>query len=192
MLKSYTTPETFGDPIYKCDGCSQVKVGRKISTEYRDATKTTTISRLPGVLHLHLKRFRWSGIRREKIQVSVTFPLVLDMRPYCADDVTVAGFDQSPSELGEEGFLYDLVGVIVHDGRGINSGHYRCYCYNTVSASWIHCNDARVNEVGRDTVTQAQAYILFYSHRLTASQRLMSIVDKEDDHKRPRQASRDS
>ncbi len=55
--------------------------------------------------------------------------------------------------------------VIVHEGRGINSGHYVAYCYNALINKWIHCNDARVSVTTEQAVRNAQAYILFYAHR---------------------------
>ena len=152
-------------------------VAGNTTTQYRPAQKQLTINKLPGMVMLHLKRFAWSGSRREKIQGHVQFPLTLDLEKYCqpgAASQTFWGTERAecghqedhpscPSE--KEQFMYDLVGVVVHDGRGINAGHYTSHCFNRLSNDWIQFNDARVVSSSADTVQQLQAYILFYSHR---------------------------
>lgn len=124
-----------------------------------------------------MKRFRWSGTRREKIQGHISIPLVLDMRSYCIPTAAKDSFGELNVPDGDSSFLYDLVGVIVHEGRSINSGHYTAYCFNTYTDSWINCNDARMANVKEEDVLRAQAYILFYSHR-EASTRLAQTLDE--------------
>ena len=34
------------------------------------------------------------------------------------------------------GHKYNLVGVIVHEGKGLNSGHYYSHCLNPVDGEW--------------------------------------------------------
>lgn len=49
--------------------------------------KELRLSRLPRLLRLHLKRFRWAGRnQRDKISLHVAFPETLPMGPYIADD----------------------------------------------------------------------------------------------------------
>lgn len=168
LLAGFFAPENLDGPIYHCEKCSTQNHG---ALEYRTACKTTSIRKLPGVLRLHLKRFRWSGARREKIQTHVEFPLSLDLRAYSTTTTAAATLRDTmlllPDDAGS--FVYDLVGVIVHEGRGINSGHYVSYCYNASVGSWIHCNDARVSVASEQTVLQAQGYVLFYAHREATS-----------------------
>eukprot|EP00050_Salpingoeca_kvevrii_P001474 m.170911 g.170911 ORF g.170911 m.170911 type:complete len:704 (-) comp10381_c0_seq2:42-2153(-) len=156
LLRMVLEPEEL-EEIYKCDGCSD-ETG---SIEYRAAVKKTGFECLPRVLMLHLKRFRWSGIRREKIKVPVSFPETLDLRSLVPPETRVhEGLNTVPvAEASDLALQYRLVALVIHDGRGINSGHYHTFAFR---GSWIHCNDARVAEVEYDEVSKMQAYILCY------------------------------
>ncbi|RMB99085.1 hypothetical protein DUI87_24631 [Hirundo rustica rustica] len=123
-----------------------------------EAKKQLLIYRLPQVLRLHLKRFRWSERNHcEKIGVRVLFEQVLNMEPYCC-------LDSLPS-LATETFVYDLSAVVMHHGKGFGSGHYTAYCYNTEGGFWVHCNDSKLNVCSVEEVCKTQAYILFYTQR---------------------------
>ena len=61
------------------------------------------------VLVLHLKRFSPFGMSFEKINKPIEFELVLELP--C-------------SEGGNSRVVYDLVGVVVHHGGSVHSGHY--------------------------------------------------------------------
>lgn len=54
-----------GDEAFQCEVCS----------ERTSATKRLRLYRLPKVLLLHIKRFKYSSNAREKILTNVTFPL---------------------------------------------------------------------------------------------------------------------
>ncbi|MEQ2167857.1 Ubiquitin carboxyl-terminal hydrolase 44 [Goodea atripinnis] len=103
---------------------------------------------------------RWSGRNhREKIGVHVSFDQLLNMEPYCCRESSPKGVPcsnpSSPSAAGSprpKHFLYELSAVVMHHGKGFGSGHYTAYCYNTE---------------GVDEVCRAQAYILFYTQRVT-------------------------
>jgi hypothetical protein len=55
---------------------------------------------------------------------------------------------------------YELVAVLVHQGRSCESGHYLAYvkCQN----DWYKANDSLVSKVDVETVLSQQAYILMY------------------------------
>ena len=158
-------------PVYHCDSCSVSKAGKAVT--YRNASRRTTISRIPGLLRVHLKRFRWEGVRREKIAAHVAFPLVLDLAPFCEADAAQQAFAAAGVRLGAAGakevLMFDLVGVIVHHGRGINSGHYTSYNLNPATNTWMHFNDAKVTACPVDEVLGECAYILVYSNRIAAA-----------------------
>ncbi|KYO34233.1 ubiquitin carboxyl-terminal hydrolase 44 isoform A [Alligator mississippiensis] len=139
MLAKFTETEALEGRIYACDQCNSKR--RKSSPKplvLSEAKKQLMIYRLPQVLRLHLKRFRWSGRNhREKIGVHVLFDQVLNMEPYCCRD--------SLSSLDKETFVYDLSAVVMHHGKGFGSGHYTAYCYNTEGGFWVHCNDSKLN-----------------------------------------------
>ncbi|KAK1152161.1 ubiquitin carboxyl-terminal hydrolase 49 [Acipenser oxyrinchus oxyrinchus] len=159
MLAKFTETEALEGRIYACDQCNSKR--RKSSPKplvLTEACKQLLIYRLPQVLRLHLKRFRWSGRNhREKIGVHVTFDQVLNMESYCCRD--------SLSSIHRESFTYDLSAVVMHHGKGFGSGHYTSYCYNTEGGFWVHCNDSKMNVCSVEEVCNTQAYILFYTQR---------------------------
>jgi ubiquitin C-terminal hydrolase len=76
----------------------------------------------PSVLVMQLKRFEFTAAgTRVKLSKRVSFPETLDLSRYMR------------SKSRPEG-PYRLYGVLVHDGRSINSGHYYAYC--CVGSSW--------------------------------------------------------
>ncbi|XP_056093953.1 ubiquitin carboxyl-terminal hydrolase 49 [Rhinichthys klamathensis goyatoka] len=159
MLAKFTETEALEGCIYACNFCNRKR--RKSSHKplsLSEACKQLLICRLPQVLRLHLKRFRWSGRNhREKIGVHVAFDQVLNIQPYCCSDA--APMPQ------REAFTYDLSAVVMHHGKGFGSGHYTAYCYNTEGGFWVHCNDSEMNVCSVEEVCSTQAYILFYTQR---------------------------
>uniref|UniRef100_A0A8C1V0X0 Ubiquitin carboxyl-terminal hydrolase n=1 Tax=Cyprinus carpio TaxID=7962 RepID=A0A8C1V0X0_CYPCA len=125
MLAKFTETEDLEGCIYACNFCNRKR--RKSSHKplsLSEACKQLLICRLPQVLRLHLKRFRWSGRNhREKIGVHVAFDQVLNIQPYCCSDAA-----PTPQR---EAYTYDLSAVVMHHGKGFGSGHYTAYCYNT-------------------------------------------------------------
>ncbi|XP_078409844.1 ubiquitin carboxyl-terminal hydrolase 44 [Cetorhinus maximus] len=160
MLAKFTETEALEGKIYACNQCNRKR--RKSSSKpliLTEAQKQLMVHKLPQVLRLHLKRFRWSGRNhREKIGVHVSFDQVLNMEPYCCRELA--------GTLGPNCFIYDLAAVVMHHGKGFGSGHYTAYCYSTDGGLWVHCNDSTVTICTVDEVCKAQAYILFYTRRL--------------------------
>ncbi|XP_059537928.1 ubiquitin carboxyl-terminal hydrolase 44 [Myotis daubentonii] len=161
MLSKFTETEALEGKIYICDHCNSKR--RRFSSKavvLTEAQKQLTICHLPQILRLHLKRFRWSGRNnREKIGVHVDFKETLNMEPYCCRE--------SVKSLRSECFIYDLSAVVMHHGKGFGSGHYTAYCYNSEGGFWVHCNDSKLSMCTMDEVRKAQAYILFYTQRVT-------------------------
>ncbi|KAM8935425.1 ubiquitin carboxyl-terminal hydrolase 44 [Lycaon pictus] len=161
MLAKFTETEALEGKIYVCDHCNTKR--RRFSSKsvvLTEAQKQLMICHLPQVLRLHLKRFRWSGRNnREKIGVHVGFEEILNMEPYCCRE--------SLKSLRPECFIYDLSAVVMHHGKGFGSGHYTAYCYNSEGGFWVHCNDSKLSMCTMDEVCKAQAYILFYTQRVT-------------------------
>ncbi|KAM3858940.1 ubiquitin carboxyl-terminal hydrolase 44 [Diretmus argenteus] len=176
MLAKFTETEALEGNIYACDQCNSTR--RRISSKpgiLTKAQKQLMVHKLPQVLRLHLKRFRWSGRNhREKIGVHVSFDQLLNMEPYCCRDSSPKGVacssPSSPSATGSprpKHFLYELSAVVMHHGKGFGSGHYTAHCYNTEGGFWVHCNDSKLNVCSAEEVCRAQAYILFYTRRAT-------------------------
>ncbi|KAM5173169.1 ubiquitin carboxyl-terminal hydrolase 44 [Mantella aurantiaca] len=161
MLAKFTETEALEGKIYACDQCNTKR--RKFSSKpviLTEAQKQLMVCRLPQVLRLHLKRFRWSGRNhREKIGVHVQFDQMLNMKPYCCRESTAA--------LKVDHFIYDLSAVVMHHGKGFGSGHYTAFCHNPEGGFWVHCNDSKLHTCTVEEVCKAQAYILFYTQRVT-------------------------
>uniref|UniRef100_A0A3P8T839 Ubiquitin carboxyl-terminal hydrolase n=1 Tax=Amphiprion percula TaxID=161767 RepID=A0A3P8T839_AMPPE len=159
MLSKFTEMEALEGSIYACNHCNKRR--RKSSHKplvLSEARKQLLIYRLPQVLRLHLKRFRWSGRNhREKIGVHVAFDQVLNIKPYCCTG--------SGHSVHRGGYTYDLSAVVMHHGKGFGSGHYTAYCYNTEGGFWVHCNDSEMKVCSVEEVCNTQAYILFYTQR---------------------------
>ncbi|XP_030006401.1 ubiquitin carboxyl-terminal hydrolase 44 [Sphaeramia orbicularis] len=176
MLAKFTETEALEGNIYSCDQCNSAR--RRTSSKpviLTEAKKQLMVHKLPQVLRLHLKRFRWSGRNdREKIGVHVSFDQLLNMEPYCCLEPSPKGVPcsspSSPSSAGSprpKHFIYELSAVVMHHGKGFGSGHYTAYCYNTEGGFWVHCNDSKLNVCSVEEVCRAQAYILFYTQRVT-------------------------
>ncbi|KAG8439595.1 hypothetical protein GDO86_005689 [Hymenochirus boettgeri] len=147
MLAKFTETEALEGKIYACDQCNK-------------AQKQLMVCQLPQVLRLHLKRFRWSGRNhREKIGVHVRFDQMLNMEPYCCRESTAT--------LRTNCFIYDLSAIVMHHGKGFGSGHYTAFCYNPEGGFWVHCNDSKLHTCTVEEVCKAQAYILFYTQRVS-------------------------
>jgi ubiquitin carboxyl-terminal hydrolase 3 len=130
--------------------CSHCKTHQK-------STKRFWIRRLPNVLCLHLKRFRWANYLRQKLDHFVQFPLTeLDMSEYLLrNNHTTRGSSDS--------FMYDLAAVIVHHGTGVGTGHYTAFAKN--DEQWYHFNDSTVKPSEESAVAKCKAYILFYTRK---------------------------
>jgi ubiquitin C-terminal hydrolase len=135
-LKAFIEPEMLvGDNGYKCEECN-----KKV-----DAKRISCLKTLPKTMILHLKRFdfNFETMTRQKLNNSISFPLLLDLQPYTAESVSKAldaptqPESDSKTDLKEENqedvvplesgvasnALYELVGVLVHSG-GAEAGHY--------------------------------------------------------------------
>ena len=104
----------------------------------QDFTKKYTINKLPYVLILSLKRFKFNQNSNFKLRQMITYPL----------------YDL---ELG--GKKYDLYGVVNHYGS-LSSGHYTAIIKK--NKDWVLCNDSSVSIIEEKRVMHSNAYILFY------------------------------
>jgi ubiquitin C-terminal hydrolase len=84
------------------------------------ASKQLTIYKTPNVLVIHLKRFSYGGVSG-KISKNVAFDFSMSVP--CTGSPGVA-----------EKIPYSLIGIVVHHGSSIHSGHYVAF----VKVSSIH------------------------------------------------------
>lgn len=151
-LNKFTELEELAETeLYNCPNCKQKQ----------KSTKKFWIRRLPNVLCLHLKRFKYTNTYRSKLDMHVEFPIKdLDMSNFILNNM----HETRNSNCGNsKSTLYDLAAVIVHHGNGIASGHYTSYA--THDNCWHHFNDSTVTACSEDTVQKSHAYILFYIRR---------------------------
>ena len=119
--------ENLEDPLY----CHNCRGPENFSKKY-------SINRLPYVLILSLKRFKYNQNSNFKLRQMIGYTIDLEL----------------------ENKKYELYGVINHYGS-INSGHYTAIIKNR-EKKWIMCNDSSVYEIEEKRVINSNAYILFY------------------------------
>ncbi|KAM7534517.1 hypothetical protein Aperf_G00000113702 [Anoplocephala perfoliata] len=130
LFKFFETDELKGANRLTCEQCTK-RVnggdGRQLSSDARSTSSTDGIVRcdslkrdllikLPAMLTIHLKRYQKTGNQLQKCNKAITFPINLDLRPYCS----------RLAWLGAGEGQYRLFGVVEHSG-GLNSGHYIAY-----------------------------------------------------------------
>ncbi|KAK6643909.1 hypothetical protein RUM43_000174 [Polyplax serrata] len=148
-LTSFVEVEELAETeLYYCNNCKSKQ----------RSTKRFWIRRLPNVLCLHLKRFRWNTHFRTKIDTEIVFPTTaLDMSQFVLSNI------HETRQSGAGTNLYDLAAVIVHHGSGVGCGHYTAFAIN--DGEWFHFNDSTVRPTGQATVAKCKPYILFYIRR---------------------------
>ncbi|XP_014249937.1 ubiquitin carboxyl-terminal hydrolase 46 isoform X1 [Cimex lectularius] len=164
-LRCFSSMETLcGDNKFKCDHCSS----------YQEAQKCMRVKKLPMILALHLKRFKYMEQYNRHIKVShrVVFPL--ELRLFNTSDDAV-----NPDRM------YNLVAVVVHCGSGPNRGHY----ISIVKSHdfWLLFDDDMVDKIDQSAIddfygltsdiqkSSETGYILFYQSRDTADTKGSSI-----------------
>ncbi|KAL4707470.1 hypothetical protein ACJJTC_000114 [Scirpophaga incertulas] len=158
-LKCFSDTETLNnDNKFKCDHCSS----------YQEAQKRMRVKKLPLILALHLKRFKYMEQYNRHIKVShrVVFPLELRLfntKCFQSDDAV------NPDRL------YDLVAVVVHCGSGPNRGHYISIVKS--HGFWLLFDDDMVDKIDASAIedfygltsdiqkSSETGYILFYQSR---------------------------
>lgn len=131
------------DDMWYCSKCK----------DHRQAFKKMEMWSAPDVLVIHLKRFSFTKLWREKLDMFVDFPL--------------EGLDLSSLVLGpvpEGGYIYDCYGVSNHMG-GLGGGHYTAYVRNANDNQWYLCDDSHVSPASPEQIKSRSAYVLFYQRR---------------------------
>ncbi|KAG1812891.1 uncharacterized protein BJ212DRAFT_438172 [Suillus subaureus] len=132
----------------------------------RNATKQLSLSRLPPILLIHLKRFSHKGVFTDKIETVVDFPLKgLDLTNYMPPALP-PGMRNSGNGIGGDDprvqtppYKYDLYGVTNHFGN-LSNGHYTAYIASR--GGWVYCDDSRVTPTDAKDIVGRPAYVLYY------------------------------
>lgn len=123
---------------YHCEKCKKRTV----------ATKKSTIDKSPETLMVHLKRFKFNGNSLSKVKQPIVYQKYLDLGPYTSHN---------------EASKYQLMSVIVHEGRSILSGHYIAHCLQP-DGSWSTYDDEYINKIDeRAALSDPSAYCLVYT-----------------------------
>ncbi|KAF8839000.1 cysteine proteinase, partial [Paxillus ammoniavirescens] len=136
----------------------------------RKATKNLSLSRLPPVLLIHLKRFSVKGPFTDKIETVVDFPLRgLDltnyMPPPLPPDMLKGCGNPSRANVNSDPrvqvppYRYDLYGVTNHFGS-LSNGHYTAFVASR--GGWLYCDDSRIVTTDAREVVGRPAYVLYY------------------------------
>ncbi|MQL72574.1 hypothetical protein Taro_004939 [Colocasia esculenta] len=148
-LKNFSSTETLNaEDKFFCDKCCSLQ----------EAQKRMKIKKLPHILVIHLKRFKYIEQlgRNKKLSYRVVFPMELKLSNTIDDDDTE----------------YSLFAVVVHVGSGPNHGHYVSLVKS--HNHWLFFDDENVEMIDETAVQtffgSAQeyssntdhGYILFY------------------------------
>ncbi|KAK5173072.1 uncharacterized protein LTR77_003194 [Saxophila tyrrhenica] len=173
-LDRFTSTETLSAEAgsYNCRHCSSPQ----------EVKKKFSLSRIPPIIPIHLKRFSHSKSLKEssKIETKIRFPTSLDLSPYTTssaarskppapeNDTLVnntdrnADSDDAPDPAPPPPPpppVYELSSVVVHKGK-IDNGHYVSYARQ--GEDWFRFDDSMVVQVEEREVLRAEAYMLFY------------------------------
>ena len=102
---------------------------------YQEAEKMCSFKKLPVILIIQFKRFRYEAHQFRKLDYQIQFPFEIRI-PSSQQEQTV-----KPS-------LYVLSGIIMHIGHGIQAGHY--YSIIRIGDKWVEFDDTRVREMKKE------------------------------------------
>lgn len=143
-----------------------------------DLTKKITVTRLPRILVIHLKRFSIlpSG-HFSKLDTLVNYPVeeIMDLTEFWPPIGTPISNDSTMDVMKEKSYLqefpermqippfkYKLYGVINHFGN-LTTGHYTSYIRNaSASTKWYYFDDAKFHMRKASEVLNKNAYCLFF------------------------------
>ncbi|KAF8507957.1 hypothetical protein BU17DRAFT_56970 [Hysterangium stoloniferum] len=133
----------------------------------RKATKKLSLSRLPPVLMIHLKRFSFKGPFTDKLDTLVDFPIKgLDLTNYMPSPLPPSADNHRSHAMTTDDprtqlppYRYDLYGVTNHFGS-LSSGHYTAYIASR--GGWLYCDDSRVTNADSKNIVGRPAYVLYY------------------------------
>ncbi|KAH6917092.1 ubiquitin C-terminal hydrolase [Coprinopsis sp. MPI-PUGE-AT-0042] len=129
-----------------CDSCCDLQ----------EAEKRMKIKKLPNVLALHLKRFKYQEDvgRYIKLTYRVAFPM--DLRLFNTVD-----------DMEDADRLYHLFAIVVHIGNGPHHGHYISIIKN--GGTWLVFDDDHVSSITESEIPKyfgdsnaGSAYVLYY------------------------------
>ncbi|KAI0223865.1 hypothetical protein L0F63_001993, partial [Massospora cicadina] len=147
-LRQFSANEMLcGRNKYFCDVCNNLQ----------EAEKRMRIKKVPNVLALHLKRFKYQERlqRFVKLPYRVVFPM--DLRLF-----------NTTNDSEDTDRLYSLFAIVVHIGSGLNHGHYISVVKS--GSCWLLFDDETVERIDEEDLSKffgdfpgvGSGYVLFY------------------------------
>ena len=137
-----------GDDAWHCPRCNKP----------RRATKRLTISKLPPILIVHLKRFLFKGPWRDKLNSTVDLPLRdLDFTRYIPPAIVER--QRQRDKATRVVYSYDLYAISNHYG-GLNGGHYTANVRNGYKGVWNVFDDSRVSVIDDQNIVVCINYFI--------------------------------
>lgn len=162
--------------------CERNKFHCDVCNGLQEAEKRMKIKRLPRILALHLKRFKYTEDlqRLQKLFHKVVYPYHLRLF-------------NTTDDADDPDRLYELYAVVVHIGGGPYHGHY-VSVIKTQDRGWLLFDDESVEPVDKEYVRNffgdanklACAYVLFYQHTT------VEAVKREQDAELRTQAAKEA
>lgn len=161
-IRDFFTPELIkrvdNKEGYTCEKCKKVT----------NAVKSNKILRAPETLVVHLKKFRFNGTSLSKMKQAVSYPMFLDLTEYC---------DPSMNSIPAR---YQLISVVVHEGRSLSSGHYIAHCKQP-DGSWATYDDEYINKISeKQLLKEPNAYYLVFTRLTPKSLELNKSTPPDD------------
>ncbi|KAH7886256.1 hypothetical protein F5I97DRAFT_2027537, partial [Phlebopus sp. FC_14] len=129
-----------------CDSCC----------ELQEAEKRMKIKRLPNVLALHLKRFKYQEDVQKYIKLTYRVAFPLELRLFNTVD-----------DCPNPDRLFELFAIVVHIGNGPNHGHYVSII--KTMGTWLVFDDETVDTIKEGDIPKyfgesnsGSAYVLYY------------------------------
>ncbi|KDQ31360.1 hypothetical protein PLEOSDRAFT_25197, partial [Pleurotus ostreatus PC15] len=135
-----------------CDSCCDLQ----------EAEKRMKIKRLPNVLALHLKRFKYQEDLQKYVKLAYRVAFPFELRLFNTVD-----------DAEDADRLYELFGIVVHIGNGPHHGHYISIIKTL--GSWLVFDDVTVSPIaeadipkyfgdpaGSSSPNSGSAYVLYY------------------------------
>ncbi|KAI0275422.1 hypothetical protein BC834DRAFT_809089, partial [Gloeopeniophorella convolvens] len=129
-----------------CDSCCGLQ----------EAEKRMKIKKLPNVLALHLKRFKYQEDVQKYIKLTYRVAFPFELRLFNTVD-----------DVDDPDRLYELFGIVVHIGSGPHHGHYVALVKGP--HSWLLFDDDKIEPVKETEIPKyfgdaasGSAYVLYY------------------------------
>ncbi|KAI8637620.1 hypothetical protein BD408DRAFT_424241 [Parasitella parasitica] len=147
-LRQFSASETLCHKNkYFCDVCSGLQ----------EAEKRMKIKKLPNILALHLKRFKYQEQLQKYIKLTYRVVFPFELRLFNTSDDTE-----------DADRMYELWGIVVHIGSGPHHGHYVAIIKS--NGQWMLFDDDVVTQIQEEDIQKyfsdlpgsGSGYVLFY------------------------------